>query len=207
MVCVNKKSYTCLCGCNLTTSTMIFGILFILGGLGSSGSTGGAGFMGIFQILMGGLMTSVLCYPKSEKLRHWIYRFYVVYCIVLLLCFIVVFILVLVVDSFTEDAIADSSYSYSYSSYGYSNYSYYDYDYGYGSGASNEVVENTVRAMYIIVLIIWFLIYCPVTLIGLQIVYWGYKQAEKRNDDKSDEDSDKKKKKKAEKKAKEALAA
>ena len=113
MVCVNKKSYTCLCGCNLTTSTMIFGILMILGGLGSAGSTGGVGFMGFFQLLMGALMTSVLCYPKSEKLRHWIYRFYVVYCIVLLLCFIVVFILVLVVDSFTEDAINDNSSYYS----------------------------------------------------------------------------------------------
>ena len=61
MVCVDKKNYRCICGCNLTTSTMIYGILFIVGGLSSISSSGGVAFMGFFQIIMGILMCTVCC--------------------------------------------------------------------------------------------------------------------------------------------------
>ena len=120
MVCVNKERFTCICGCNMTTSTVIFGVIFIFGGFGSIGGMGGLGLMGYFQFIMGALMLSVLCYPKSIAVRRCIYKTYVAYCIVLLIVFIIVIILILAVDSLTEDA-TNNSYS-SYNSY-YGSYS------------------------------------------------------------------------------------
>ena len=61
MVCVDRDSYKCCCGCDMTVATAVFGILFILGGMGSLGSSGGLGFMGIFQFFMGIVMCCVLC--------------------------------------------------------------------------------------------------------------------------------------------------
>jgi len=108
-------------------------------------------------------MLSVLCYPKSVAVRRCIYKTYVAYCIVLLIVFIVVIILILAVDDFTEDN-SRRLRSRSYGSYSSSNYS--------------GDVQDGVKAVYIIILVIWALIYVPITLIGLQCTYWGWKQLE-----------------------------
>ena len=168
MVCVDRKRFKCICGCDLTTSTLIYGILFIIGGLGSIGGMSGIGIFGFFQIIMGILMCITITRKKSVSWRRMIYKLYVAYCIILLIIWIIVLILVIAVDSITEDAIEDASYySYYYSSYSYG--SYYNY-----SGS----VDDAVKTLYIIVMIIWACIYFPITLIGLQIVYWGWKEQE-----------------------------
>jgi glucan phosphoethanolaminetransferase (alkaline phosphatase superfamily) len=99
MVCVDKKNFKCICGCNMTTMYMVWGIVFIVGGLGSAGSSGGVGFMGFFQVLMGAGMLTVLCNSKSIQLRKIIYYVYLAYCVILLLCLIIAIIVILAVDS------------------------------------------------------------------------------------------------------------
>merc|ERR1719469_1636964 len=103
MDCVDKTRFTCICGCNMTTSTVIFGVVFILGGIGGTGGLGGIGLMGYLQMIMGCFMLSVCCYPKSIAVRRLIYKTYVVYCIALIVVFIIVIILILAVDDLTSD--------------------------------------------------------------------------------------------------------
>ena len=140
MVCVDKKNYTCLCGCNLTTSTLIWGIVFVVGGLGGGGITGGLNFSGFFQFIMGVMMIAVVCQAKSELYRKIVYYAYLVYCGILIISVIIVAILILTIDT--------------------------------GSGD----LDDAAKWFLFYILIIWAIIYIPITLIGLQVVYWGWKQ-------------------------------
>ena len=175
-MCVNKDNYKCLCGCTLTQATVIFGVVLIVGGLSSVGGTGGVGFMGFFQILIGVLMCVVIAKPKSIPLRKAIYWCYVIYCILLLLCLIIVVILILAVDSIvgTSDECKNDRFC----------------------NDASGTVDDAARTFLLILVIIWAAIYVPITLIGLQIVYYGWKEQEYKEDKRDDEKKEKKEKKK-----------
>ena len=138
MVCVDKKNYKCLCGCNLTTSTMIWGIIFVVGGGGGGLFTGGYNFSGFFQFIMGVAMIAVVCNAKSEKYRKLLYYCYLIYCIILVVSVIIVIILILTIDT--------------------------------GSGD----IDDAAKWFLFYLLLVWACIFIPITLIGLQIVYWGW---------------------------------
>ena len=150
----------------------------IVGGLSSLGGTGGVGFMGFFQLLIGILMCCVIANAKSISLRKWIYWSYVVYCVLLLLCLIIVIILILAVDSVIGETSECSSDRW--------------------CSDANSTVDDAARTFLLILVIVWAAIYIPITLIGLQIVYYGWKEQEHKKDKKED-DKEKDKKKKKEK--------
>lgn len=179
MVCVDRKKFTCICGCSLTQATMIFGIIMICG-VTFSGLTGGYGFFGFFQVIMGIMMCVVCCIPYNVQYRRILYIAYIIFLCVELLLFIIVVILVLAVDDLVEESC--STYSSYYSSY-------------YSSGCAG--VDDALRTWYIIVLVVWACIYIPVGLIGLQIVYWGWKEQDTRGERKEKEAEKKKDKKEA----------
>ena len=170
MVCVDRENYKCCCGCDMTVSTGVFGILFILGGLGSLGSSGGLGFMGVFQFVMGIVMCCVLCQQKNIALRKCIYYAYIVYCVLLVICLILVIILSLVLD-WSELAEDDRRSGW------------------------EEDNENAIRGVLIAVVIIWAAIYIPVTLVGLEVVKYGWKEQEKKEDKKEKKEQKKKERK------------
>ena len=91
-----------------------------------------------------------------------------------MLLWVVVFILVLAVDDLVQEDCG-----------------------GYDSCAG--AVDDAVRTWYMIVLIVWACIYCPIGLIGLQVVYWGWKEMETRPERKEKEAEKKKEKKEAKK--------
>ena len=175
-MCVNKDNYKCLCGCTLTQATVIFGVVLIVGGLSSLGGTGGVGFMGFFQILIGILMCVVIAKPRSIPLRKAIYWCYVIYCILLFICLIVVVIIILAVDSIVETSSECKSDRYC-------------------TSASNTV-DDAARTFLLILVIIWACIYVPITLVGLQIVYYGWKEQIYKDGKRDDEKKEKKEKKK-----------
>ena len=98
MVCVDRENYKCCCGCNVTVSTAVFGILFILGGLGSLVSIGALGIIGVFQLVLGIFMCCVYYQQKNIALRKCIYYAYIVYCVLLVISLILVIFLILVLD-------------------------------------------------------------------------------------------------------------
>ena len=160
-MCVDKKKFKCLCGCSMTQSTVIFGVVLILGGLSSLGVTGGVGFMGAFQVIIGIIMLTVTCNAKSIQMRKIIYYAFLVYTILLFLSLIVVIILILAVDSVIGGKDSDCSGD------------------DFCDGA-HDAVDDAARFFLIIVVVIWAAIYVPITLIGLQITYWGWKESEYR---------------------------
>ena len=149
MVCVDRKKFTCICGCSLTQATAIFGTIMLCGVI-FSGLTGGYGFMGFFQVIMGIMMLVVCCIPYNVQYRRILYISYIIFLCLEALLFVIVFILVLAVDDLVSESC--SSYSYGY----YSNYY---------SGC--DTVDDALRTWYIIVLVVWACIYIPVGLIGL----------------------------------------
>ena len=178
MVCVDRENYKCCCGCDLTVATGVFGILFIIGGLGSVGSSGGLGLMGVFQFIMGIVMCCVLCQQKSIPLRRCIYYTYIVYCILLVISLILVIVLIMALD---WSELSDDEYRSEW----------------------EEDNENAIRGVLIAVVIIWAAIYIPVTLVGLEVVYYGWREQEKKEDKKEK----KKKEKKERKENEQAMAA
>ena len=180
MVCVDRKKLTCICGCSLTQATAIFGVIMVCGVI-FSGLTGGYGFFGFFQVIMGIMMIVVCCIPYNVQYRRILYISYIIFLCIELLLLIIVVILVLAVD----DLVSESCDS--YSSYYYSSY--------YSSGCAG--VDDALRTWYIIVLVVWACIYIPVGLIGLQIVYWGWKEQDTRGERKEKEAEKKKDKKEA----------
>ena len=60
----------------------------------------------------------------------------------------------------------------------------------------DETLTDDERVGLLILVIIWACIYIPIGLIGLQILYWGWKEQEKRKERKEDEKDAKKKEKK-----------
>ena len=117
---------------------------------------------------MGTMMIVVCCIPYSIKYRRILYISYIVFLILELLVLIAVVIIILAVDDlYTNDC----------------------------SGYGNCEVDDALRTWYLIVVIVWACIYIPVGLVGLQIVYWGWKEQVERGDRKDDEKDEKKKKK------------
>ena len=98
MVCVDRANYNCLCGCNMTVSTAVFGISFILGGLGSLFFMEILGFMGVFQLLLGIAMCCVYIQQKNIALRKCIYYAYIVYCVLLVIYYILIIFFTMVLD-------------------------------------------------------------------------------------------------------------
>ena len=98
MVCVDRENYKCCCGCNVTVSTAVFGILFILGGLGSLVSIGAFGIIGVFQLVLGIFMCCVYCQQKNIALRKCIYYAYIVYCVLLVIYYILIIFFTMVLD-------------------------------------------------------------------------------------------------------------
>ena len=177
MVCVDRKKYTCICGCSLTQATAIFGTVMLCGVI-FSGLAGGYAFMGFFQIIMGIMMIVVCCIPYNVQYRRILYISYIIFLIIELLLLIIVVILVLAVDDLVKEDCGGASY------------------------CANSV-DDALRTWYLIVVIVWACIYIPVGLIGLQICYWGWKEMETR-DERKEKEHEKKKEKKEAKKAMEA---
>merc|ERR1740123_1331802 len=173
MVCVDRKKLTCICGCTLTQATAIFGTIMCCGVI-FSGLSGGLGFFGFFQVIMGIMMIVVCCIPYNAQYRRILYLTYIIFLCVEALLFIIVFILVLAVDDLVSDGCDDNSYYY---------YS------------CTDTVDDALRTWYIIVLVVWACIYIPVGLIGLQIVYWGWKEMADRPARKEEEKQKKEDKK------------
>ena len=156
MVCVDKKKMKCICGCSLTQATTIFGVVMICG-VTFSGLMGGYGFMGFFQFLMGVAMVITCFIPHNIKWRRLLYISYIIFLIIELILLIVVVILVLAVD----DLVQEDCDGYSY---------------------CEDAVDDALRTWYLIVVIVWACIYIPIGLIGLQIVYWGWKEQLERDE-------------------------
>ena len=95
-----------------------------------------------------GIVMVIVCFkPHSIELRKCVYYTYVVYCILQLLSLIISVILILAVDAVVEKEEC-----------------YYD------------CVDDALRVYLLIAVIVWACIYIPITLICLQIVYWGWKE-------------------------------
>merc|ERR1712038_1477018 len=117
--------------------------------------------MGVFQFIMGIVMCCVMCQQKNIGLRKCIYYAYIVYCVLLVLCLIAVVVLILLVD--LDDGSERSRWE--------------------------EDNEASIRGFLIAIVIIWAAIYIPITLVGLEVVYYGWKELLNKDDKK-----DKKKK-------------
>ena len=63
-------------------------------------------------------------------------------------------------------------------------------------GSIHTKAAASARFFLILIVIIWAGIYVPITFIGLQITYWGWKEAEYKKDKREDDKEEKKEKKK-----------
>ena len=82
----------------MTIATVCFGIWFILGGLLSVLIQGIFGLMGVFQLVFGIVMCCVYCKQENVALRKCICYAYIVYCVVLVISWILYIVLILVID-------------------------------------------------------------------------------------------------------------
>ena len=162
MVCVDREKYTCLCGCDMTVSTVVFGIVHILVGLGSLISIGALGLIGVFQIVFGIFMCGVYCQQKNIALRKCIFHAYIVYCVLEVFSLFLTIVFILVLD-----------------------WSEYASENGYN--------EDEIRGVMIVTVLICAAISIPVTLVGLEVVYYGWKEQDEKEDKKEKKVQEKKK--------------
>ena len=147
-MCVDKENNKCCWGCDFTVSTTIYGVVNIISGIGSLATNAGFNFFGVFQFVMGILMCCVICRKKDVGLRKGIYYAYVAYCIILLIWLLAVIVLIFAIDWSTV----------------------------YISSEWEKSFSDAVHAGLIVLVIIWAFIYIPITLAGLEICYYGWKE-------------------------------
>ena len=164
-MCVNTNNSRCCCGCfSLTTATVIIGCIYLIGGV--INAVNGVWLNFAFQTLLAGLFCMVLFYPRNVSLRKLIFIIEAVFYILGAIGFVILLIVYFatdLADNFDETWCDD--YYTQLEGQVFNDYS-----------SCLDFINTWVIVGVVLVALIW----TPIALCILQILYFGWKEQENR---------------------------